>query len=267
MCVIISIYNNKKNNRKQEFLVENLFKFNAWNGDGTAFYGFDTDKETKNGYMRELKTTGEDIFNDLLEKYNILHFHFRNATQGMINKNNIHFWKFKNWIMAHNGQVWGYDETQDIFSDSQLLFRDLAKAGCFEKDFLDINRINRIVSEKHFWGRLIFINTENKQAYYFGDFYLSVLEKEILIISTAPLKHNDLILYGLQFKTENAEFIEGKIDGIFRIDAKKQATKRYKLPFNQQKEENAGGYYDDRYISRQGWRTGNNKKQGEFLKI
>lgn len=120
----------------------------------------------------------------------------------------------------------------DIISDSNLLFREFIKNGIFEKDILDINRVNKIVKSKTFWGRLLFINTETKQNYYFGDFFLSALNKNILVVSTKALEKDKVSLYGMEFEGDNKDIIESKIEGIFRIDAKKQEFKKYKLEFN-----------------------------------
>ena len=267
MCVIISIYNNKKSEEKRDFLTNNLSHFNTWNADGTAFFGFDTERETKNGLLRDLKMAGKEIFSDLLKKYNVSHFHFRNATQGKVDNENIHFWKYKNWIMAHNGQV--YAEGTELLSDSNLLFRDFINAGVFEKEYLDINRVNKIVKTKSFWGRLLFINTESKQSFYFGDFYLSVLDKKILVVSTTQLKKDKLEIYGLEFQTQASDIIEGKMEGIFRIDAKKQEFKKYKLEFN--KKDYSGGSFNeyDEYngINRAEKKWKKKHKQGSFMPI
>lgn len=233
MCVIISIYNNQNNRSKNQQLLDNLDHFQRENADGTAFFGWNTAHETKTGYLRSVKP--EEGFDKLLERYNIAHFHFRHATQGKINKDNVHFWKYKQWIMAHNGQIFGGAEYQDELSDSNLLFRELAKVGVFEKEKLDINKINKIVSQRYFWGRLIFVNTESKQTYYFGDFYLSVLDYNILIVSTQTLKKDDLILYGMMFQVQSRDIIEAKMEGIFKIDAKQEKLKKYKLNFNEKK--------------------------------
>jgi hypothetical protein len=211
----------------------------------------------------------------LLKKYNVGHFHFRNATQGKIDTDNIHFWKYKNWIMAHNGQV--YAEGTELLSDSNILFREFITAGIFEKESLDINRINKIVKTKSFWGRLLFINTETKQSFYFGDFYLSVLDKKILVVSTKELQKDNLSIYGLQFQTQNTDIIEGKMEGIFRIDAKKQEFKKYKLEFNKKEykepAENYGGYASDSpyndlgYYARSSKKWKKKHKQGSFMAI
>jgi len=248
MCVIISIYNNNKDKTKNDFLEKCLQEYQQGNVDGTAFFGYDSEKELKHGYLRELKPC-KNLFGSLLEKYNIGHYHFRQATSGLKNIDNLHLWKYKNWVMAHNGVV--YDEDNGGYlSDSNLFFKGLSKAGCFDKDYLDINKINKIVCKKHFWGRLLFVNTDNKQVYYFGDFILSVVNNDILVVSTKKLASDVLDLYGIRFETQNKDIIQANLDGIFRIDSKKQIVKKYKLEFN--KKDYSEGYktkYVDPYVN------------------
>ena len=232
MCVIISIYNEAETDKQKSFLADNLRQFSLTNPDGTAHFGVNTKHREKIRFARELRPS-QQVFEEVLSRYNVNHFHFRNATSGKADDNNIHFWKYKNWLFGHNGTVGEY--TNKRFSDSLILFRRLIKEKCFNgKHNIDLVKIAGIIKGISFWGRLIFINTESGSVYYMGDYKLYLIDKNILIVSSAPLNTEaGLSFYGIGFETENpANIIKKDIQGVFKINPFRREFKEYDIDFD-----------------------------------
>jgi hypothetical protein len=231
MCVIISIYNESKNDKRKSFLADNLKSFSKYNDDGTARYSFSSVADLPEQYTRDLKTTTQKGFESILEKYNINHFHFRNATKSKVKKDNIHFWKWENWLFAHNGICSDYENEKT--ADSYILFKKLIAEKCISgKHNINMQKIAKIVGGLNFWGRLILINTETKSTYYFGDWHLYLIDKNIMVVSTTTIGTGSNSFYGIEFDATNTEVVEKKMDGVFKINPVRKEFKEYDIEFS-----------------------------------
>lgn len=228
-------------------LIDNLYHYQVWNGDGTAHYGIDTARKGKMQYRRQLKLTGREFITEALSRYNVNHFHFRKATTGKINDKNIHFWKWENWLFAHNGTVGVADDKgrESEEADSLQLFNYLiAKKAVGKKNNINIKKICDLVGSLSFWGRLILINTETNSTYYFGDYKMYMLGSDILVVSSTDLNFGDIKgLYGIEFETDALPFgvFKKDIDGVFKINPLNRKFKDYDLDFGGR----GYGYYNN----------------------
>ncbi len=212
-------------------LKKNLFHFQTWNDDGTAHYGHDNEKGGADKFMRQFKMTGQDWLGEAVEK-EINHFHFRKATHGMVNLDNVHFWESDEWIFAHNGITETGATRLSGSSDSKMLFEMLLKNGAIKGQNIDIKRIADIIGEISFWGRLIIINRKTKSAYYFGDYHLYMLGKDILVVSSTELRlDNGRSIYGIPFNYESTDILHNKFSGILKINPIRKEHKEYDIEF------------------------------------
>jgi len=231
MCVIISIYNTKKDEKYNDVLKKNLFHFNTWNGDGKAHYGHGIEKGAKDKFSRQLKVTGEKWIDEVLDN-EVNHIHFRKATHGTVNVENVHFWESEEWIFAHNGMTEVGAQRLGGSSDSKMLFEMLLKSGAIKGQNININRIADIVNGISFWGRLLIINRKTKSAYYFGDYHLYMLGKDMLVVSTQELTlNNGRSIYGIPFDYQSTEILHNKFDGIMKINPIRREHKEYDIEF------------------------------------
>ena len=233
MCVIISIYNEAENESRKSLLADNLKSFSKQNDDGTAHFGFNANHPEKVRYVRDLKNETQEGFENILSRYNVNHFHFRSATKSKVSESNVHFWKYKNWVFAHNGIVSNFENEKT--ADSLILFRKLISENCFSgKHNINIQKITKIISTLSFWGRLIIINTDSKSAYYFGDYNLYLIDKKIMVISSTELNQSEVKFYGRGFENDSMSenIIHEKIDGIFKINPLKKHFKEYDVDFS-----------------------------------
>ena len=167
-----------------------------------------------------------------------LMLHFRYATVGKKDINNVHGWQAGNYQFLHNGgineynysppsQNYGYQTQVQTYeqehSDSKLLFDDLrleiAKKGDkHDKDVIEA--IKQIINNVTFWGRAILVDTVKDIAYLFGDWYVYMCDDSYIIFSSADINVEQeyyLKSHGVRFEYSEKPLKEMTFDGIATI--------------------------------------------------
>ena len=169
----------------------------------------------------------ESVLDDL--DMDILLSHFRIATQGKKELDNVQGWTIDNWTFIHNGSFGGYSEIgkfplQYEKSDSLRFFEELLAKLKKVKSYKD-KAVRQAIQDTisgtaSFWGRCVLHDRTSDRLFLFGDWHLYALADSHLIISSAKLDfgktNKTKTINGLEFKFSggNAEIGEGEIDGI-----------------------------------------------------
>lgn len=156
---------------------------------------------------------------------NNLMLHFRMASSGLVNEDNVHGWDFGDWTFLHNGTIpdlvdYTLRATQ-AKTDSLKLFEELYD-GLLEINPRKDNRvaevINKVIPKHNFYGRAILYNRATDKLYTFGDFEIYMIGNSHLIISSIRLHFDQMTTnqqHGFVFAAPKTKLIgEGSIDGI-----------------------------------------------------
>jgi hypothetical protein len=218
MCYIALVKNNPSGQAGKAILNKIADKLDM-NDDG-AFVGSLSVAES----LRTLdnKLAEETIKNMAVD--NLL-VHFRMATTGAINVDNVQGWEFGGWTCVHNGTVGGYNSggLLEVESDSLKFFKKLCGKLPSDLDSKRIKKaIRKICYDERFNGRAILYNRLLDIAVIFGDWHLYEYGGAV-IFSSGYLydlgqkllkKHN-----GFLFEyAEGLPLGESKIDGIYIMD-------------------------------------------------
>lgn len=104
MCKVLLGINTKHNNETFNSLI--LSQKEALNSqkDGIGALVVNGSTHERFKALRDYEAVYDDIL-PLLPTANIVGLHSRQATTGAVTRENIHFFKHKNWVFAHNGYV------------------------------------------------------------------------------------------------------------------------------------------------------------------
>ena len=129
MCVILSIY--QKTPIANQALIDKIKSLEKSNSDGIGIVAFNT--KTKTNYIQRNLDIDKIDLSKILSSFDIINIHLRNATAGKISKDNIHFWKYNNWVFSHNGQIFNYEKLKTQcskeMSDSYIFFEKMIEAN------------------------------------------------------------------------------------------------------------------------------------------
>ena len=102
MCFNIVIFNPKQRNLERIFQVIN--RNSIINNDGFSIW-------SNSVYLRTLNFNDFRMAEEKAIRSKIVHIHFRKASSGSINNNNIHMWKISDYYISHNGFVGRFMES------------------------------------------------------------------------------------------------------------------------------------------------------------
>ena len=252
MCVILSITQLNKNKKIQEELVANIEEAKEYNKDGIGIIGANT---TNNDFVcrREMKCSASQLFN-LLDRFNLLNIHLRQATSGVVARKNVHFWQKKNWFFAHNGAIGDYPEGK--YSDSFLFFQELCNRHFVKQNGIVLDKkISALKDEKTFWGRFLLYHQPLRKTFFFGDFHTYALAEDALVVATKELDFSEYFhLCGIRFdKTAPFQVLHRKMDGIFSLTLKRKSFNRINFKFGNIERYGGSAYwgknnaYDEEY--------------------
>lgn len=160
--------------------------------------------------------------------------HFRMATVGKKNIENVHGWENEGFQFLHNGMIRDYDYSPKIeieytapnketyiqeHSDSKLLFDalllEITKQGNSDKKI--IKAIKKVVNNCEFWGRAVLIDKTQDKAFLFGDWHVYLIENSYLLFSSADIniEQNYMVKsHGISFEYSTKPLLESEFDGI-----------------------------------------------------
>lgn len=194
MCYTCVIINTKQVGKEGLTFVLNTFNFINFNPDGYAIR-FDNNvlrTLNKKEFINFVLRNREKIMNS-----KIVHIHYRNATSGTVNLNNVHLWKFKNYYCSQFGTSDGGNEEK---SDSLQLFENLQNLE------INLKNVKKLVEEKGKYG--VYFLTGNDKI------YAAAQNKKIFIY----LVKNTLILSSHQIKLKRNVFVEISKKKFFGIE-------------------------------------------------
>jgi len=177
MCynlILKTININKKQKKEVKNLLKEIFKEFRYNDDGAFLFN-----SSVNQIIRTLDYAQfeKKLQNLKIDNNTLLHMHLRKATSGSVSEQNIHGWRFENYICSHNGYYgYGYYYT-------------------LNKSKLDDNSDSYEFFEKNKDA----INSENIEAIdvegFYGVAYCNSLDSSRLLIIS---KHKSAKLYYLK---------------------------------------------------------------------
>lgn len=215
MCVILSIYKDKGfTDKTKEKLANKIERLAISNPNGFSIVAMNYDDQKK--MTKRLLRFDKKVLENALEKFDNVNIHLRFATSGRKDNANLHFWQYNNWHFAHNGTIPKLPGNK-IFCDSNLFFKELCKQNIFRgQKYLKLAKIEKLADQKNLWGRLIFVNTNSKKIFFFGDYKSQLIENECLIISSVDLEMTKTIDFlGMHFNHPTTAKMTKELDGIF----------------------------------------------------
>lgn len=240
MCVILSIHQKEFNKDSQKKIMANIKTFQYQNDDGVGILAFNPNK--RRYFLHRSLKNENGLIAKTLSRYKNVNLHFRHATSGKVNEDNVHFWKNKNWLFAHNGAIGNFAFGKDSpLSDSNLLFRQLVFSKSLKDNHkIKYKRIDKFVKNLDFWGRFIIPNIHTQRIYFFGDFNTHLINDNTLVFASQELSFDDeektKRFAGLTFDKKTASdrtLWKGEREGIFYFDLKSGKTHNISNEFNE----------------------------------
>ena len=151
--------------------------------------------------------------------------HFRQATTGAVNVDNVQGWTLNGWTCTHNGIVGGLSAggVAEVESDSLKFFKKLCGQLPAEVDVKKIKKaIRKLCYNNEFNGRAILYNRHLDIAVIFGNWNLYEYGGAVIFSSSGIWGLGQKLLKernGLLFEyAEGLPLGESKIDGIYIMD-------------------------------------------------
>jgi len=140
-------------------VVKGLYEEMIWNPDGFYVYTIDPQVYLRILDANEFKRKFSEIID---QKPTAIHFHFRLASSGAIDVENIHGWMFGEYFITHNGIVRSYASRRDL-CDTLLLVSQREF-----QEFLAGKRWSELydyIVEKGFYGVMFIVNRDFSEIY------------------------------------------------------------------------------------------------------
>jgi hypothetical protein len=223
MCFIYTSIRLTKDDNLLYPLAKILATEQASNKQGTGSYCFNTEGDEVS-YNRSMSETWSDMV-DNLNKFDVVNYHFRQATEGIVDVSNVHYWKEGIWLFAHNGIIGKFGE-KDKKSDSLEFFETMIGLGLIrDNGWINCKRIKNYTNSISFSGRFMLINAVSKKMYFFGDWNTYLINRSYMVIASSSCSFENLInVLGINYEIDNAvelETLNTDIDGIWSYDTKK----------------------------------------------
>ena len=126
------------------------------NPDGFGFFN------EKGKVFKQSTQLTDTHMNEILTKYVGSRFviaHVRNATSGIVGKNDTHPFRYKNYLLVHNGILYN---NHDTGTDSEKLLKDIVN----NKNKTIIGKIKNVVNKTRGFLSVFLYNTKTKKLYY-----------------------------------------------------------------------------------------------------
>ncbi len=137
MCynLILKTMNVSKKQKKEiKNLLKEIFDEFKVNDDGAFLYNSLTSEIIKTLDYDEFK---KKLNNLKIDDNTLLHMHLRKATSGSVSEQNIHGWRFENYICSHNGSYLNFDDDDE----------DYGKYYTYSKFYMDFKK-SKSIKEK-----------------------------------------------------------------------------------------------------------------------
>lgn len=194
-------------------ILEKTKPFMERNNDGFSLWAYLSDSGNKEILVR---TPDKDriisAFNDI--RYaNVVHIHYRLASSGSRDPENIHMWKVANFYVSHNGFVGKYNigsiGISKVESDSDTTIR-LSDTYKFVHsiDFIssltemNLKSLAELAEESAFYGVLFATNPRYTLVLSRGKSVKVTTENDVLIFSNDWYIHGSMSLFGIDFNIE-----------------------------------------------------------------
>ena len=215
MCFIATIVKIKEDESSIYPIAKLLAEEQQSNDDGTGHYCFN--RAGGHSHAQEMTESIESMAKNVKD-FDVSCYHFRNATEGVVDESNVHFWKRSNWLFCHNGMINKFGVGDK--SDSLSFFEKLVELGHLTDDSIDWKAIKDFTNTTNFSGRFILIHAITHKMYFFGNYDGYLINRSYLVLtSTTSTFKNAINVLGMEFGIESdLEVLEGGIDGIVSFD-------------------------------------------------
>ena len=226
MCYTAFIVKKQENKDFDKILKRELEKKQWENSDGFASLKLSKNFEVKE-YIRSVDYLPASKMLESFNYYNL--FHFRLATAGKKDNQNVHLWKARNWIFSHNGSVMQFSD--DIFSDSYLFFRLLCKN--LPKDNRKLNdkhvakALEKWINKTDLYGRGFLLNLKHKKLYIFGNIEVYNYDNYFILSSSKLDFQKKIKRFGTEFYL-NYEILKKEIRGYYVYNLNTNTLKKLK---------------------------------------
>ena len=224
MCFIsITLNPKQKKNSMPDIIQDKL----TYNGDGSGLVAYNK-YGNQSIFMRSLKIGRRIIEQASTNPLSIVHL--RSATTGDVTKENVHMWKKRGWVFAHNGTLTGLGTKE--FSDSHIFFEMLLDQKILQAKDIDIIAVEALAKQFHLWGRFTLVNEATKTMYLFGSWDV-IHYDDVCYITSANIKLiTPTYLHGIRFIQDASGMLEAKLDGVYKMDMKTLELECLKTSFN-----------------------------------
>ena len=226
MCFILTAIKLSEDKNVEQAILDVMKEAQGRNANGTGAVAYRLDSRQKPVIRRDMLATTAEMANDL-RVFDVVSYHFRMATIGTVNLENVHFWKKGDWAFAHNGQI--YDVGYNGKSDSLAFFEQLIKNNYLGKNGkVKFEKIKEFTNTFNFWGRFIVINLKSKRIYFFGDFQFYLLNRAYMVITSGSSDFEGKIwVNGIDFEVDGGiEVLNKEVEGVYMLDPKKGTFKQ-----------------------------------------
>src|SRR5258708_1964040 len=120
MCFILTAIKLQENEEAKNAIINILKQEQSGNPHGTGSLCFSKNKKPDiwRGEFKDWEKIKKNLNN-----YEVINYHFRQATVGKKTVDNVHFWKMGNWAFCHNGMIGNMGNEND--TDSLVFFKHL----------------------------------------------------------------------------------------------------------------------------------------------
>jgi hypothetical protein len=218
MCFNIVIYNPRNKNLERIFQVIN--RNSIINNDGFSIWSNSVYLRTLN--FNEFRKAQEQAIRD-----RIVHIHFRKASSGSVNLDNVHMWKINNYYVSHNGFVGIYMESallrwyyESMLEPYESVFYTATESDTYklvhEKEFEEYLRernwkgLYKHLKACQFYG-VLFLTNENEMIGISMNkpIHITYHQKDnILMFSNQPINFKSFTKFNIRFR------ISSKHEGI-----------------------------------------------------
>ncbi len=240
MCFILTAIKIEENDLARQGIFQVLKEEQIGNPHGTGALCFNKD----NNRVTHEKTMHSDwdTMKANVDNFDIINYHFRLATIGEKNVENVHFWKHGDWYFAHNGIIGGLGTAQE--SDSLIFFKELVRQKLLQKNGnVKCTEVKAYANTLNFGGRFLLVNTKTKNMYFFGDWNVCLLNKSYLAITSSSASFDiKYTILGLEFDQDiEIEKMEATMDGVWMYESKTKEFKQIFYSFKEYKKPTSTG--------------------------
>lgn len=128
-----------------------------------------------------------------LAKSTLVHLHYRLASHGDVNEENIHCWRIGGYYCSHNGMAINYyNSAKSAISDSYEFFKE--HEALIEAE--DVEGLAKIIEDENVWGIFLLSKEDGKKLIIVSQgkaLHIALVNKELVVLSSDELKFKNRV--------------------------------------------------------------------------